>query len=90
MSGGVKVTDTLQLFPGLRVFLHSDFTSNADGNALSISILTATPDFLLPAFLIVTTLGLPVVPTVTLFPNPTARGLMVSFSAMGVGVAVAV
>jgi len=31
VSGGVKVTDTLQLFPGLSVPLHCDFIANGRG-----------------------------------------------------------
>jgi hypothetical protein len=93
VSGGVKVTDTLQLLPGMSdVSAHSDDTANADGDGdtLSPSMLTARPVFLLPAFLIVTVLGLLVFPTVTLFPNASEAGLIVSFSEIGVGVAVAV
>ena len=92
VSGGVKVTDTLQLLPGLSV-LHSDVTVNTDGDALSLSMFTAKftakPVFLLPAFLIVTVLALLVFPTVT-DPNASEAGLNVSFSEIGVGVAVGV
>jgi len=66
---GVNITETLQLWPGASVSLHSDVTANTGGDAVSLSILTARPVFFLPAFLIVTVLGLLVVPTVTVFPN---------------------
>jgi len=90
VSAGVNVTDTLQLFPGSSVSLHSDVTANTGGDALSLSMLTARPVFFLPAFLIVTVLGLLVVSTLTVFPNDSERGLIVSFSEIGVGVAVGV
>jgi hypothetical protein len=86
----VLAADALQLFPGLSVFSHSDFISNTDGEALSIAMLTARAVSPLPAFLIVTVLGLLVVPALTLSPNDSECGLIVSFSAIGVGVAVAV
>jgi len=82
----LKVTDALQLLPGVSVSLHSDVTANTGGDAVSLSMFTATPVFLLPTFLIVTVLDLLVVPTVT-DPNDSEAGLMVSFGS-GVGVAV--
>lgn len=66
---GLKVTDTLHFLPGASSSWHSDFTTNTDGGAVSISMLTARPFFFLPTFLIVTVLGLLVVPTVTSSPN---------------------
>jgi len=69
VSAGVKVTDTLQLLPGASVFSHADFTANTDGDALSIAMLTARPFLFLSTFLIVTVLGVLVVPTVTPVPN---------------------
>ena len=36
VSGGLKVTDTLQVFPGLRVFLHCDLIANAPAVTLCI------------------------------------------------------
>ena len=70
VSAGVKVTETLQLFPGFRVFTHFDLTANTDGDGdtFSISITSAGP-FFLPPFLIVILIGLLVVPTVTPLPN---------------------
>jgi len=65
-------------------------TANTGGDALSLSMLTAKPFFFLPAFVIVTVLGALVVPTVTVFPNAIELGLNVSFSEIGVGVAVGV
>jgi hypothetical protein len=90
VSVGLKVTDALQLLPGLRVFSHIDFTPNTDGDALSSMMLTAKPVFLLPAFLIVTVLALLVIPTVVLLPNTSEPGVIVSFSEIGAGVAVGV
>src|SRR5579862_267545 len=89
VSIGLKVTNALQLWPGASVS-HFDVTANTDGEAICISTLTAKPVFLLPAFLIVTLLGLLVVSTVTLFPNESELVLMISFSEIGVGVAVGV
>lgn len=88
--GGEKVTETLQLFPGLSVFSHADFTVNTGGSALSLSTFTATPVFFLPLFLIVTLLALLVVPIFTLLPNDKEPGLIVSVPKIGVGVAVGV
>jgi hypothetical protein len=89
VSVGLKVTDTLQLLPGASVFWHCDLTANTGGDALSISILTAKV-FFLPAFLILTLLGLLVFPTAVLLPNPSERGLTISFWSIGSGVAVGV
>jgi len=90
VSGGVKVTDTLQLLPGASVFSHSDLTANTGGHAFQLSTLTARRIFFLPAFVIVTVLGALVFPTFTVFPNASEWGLMVSFAEVGVGVAVGV
>ena len=90
VSGGVKVTDTLQLLPGSSVFAHSDFTVKTGGSALSLWMLTATPDFLPPSFLIVTLLALLVLSTVVLVPNDSEPGLILSLPATGVGVGVGV
>jgi hypothetical protein len=93
VSAGLKVTDTLQLLPGASVFWHSDFTENTDGDAPSISIVTAVPVFLLPLFLIVTDFELLVFPTVVLAPKSREEGLIVITPGgvgEGVGVCVAV
>ena len=88
VSVGLKVTDTLQLAPGLSVFSHSDLIENTGGDAVSIVMFTGSPVFLLPAFLIVTVLDLLAFPTVVLLPNAKVLGVTVSFSGSGVGVAV--
>ena len=88
-STGLKVTDTLQLLPGLSVFLDRDLTANTDGDALSISTLTGTPVCLLPLFLMVTDLGLLVFPTVVLVPKLSEEGPTETIPT-GVGVAVGV
>jgi hypothetical protein len=89
-SVGLKVTETLQLLPDASVVAHRDVTTNTDGDALSISILTAGPVFLLLAFLILTVFGLLVVPTVVLSPNAIEPGVIVSVAETGVGVEVGV
>jgi len=53
VSTGLKVTDALQLLPGLSVFVHCDFTANTDGDVLSILMFIAGP-FLPLAFVIFT------------------------------------
>ena len=78
VSVGLKVTDTLQLLPGFRVLSHCDFTTNTDGDALSICILTDKV-FFLPAFLIFTVLAALVPPTIVVSPNARECGLIVSF-----------
>jgi hypothetical protein len=88
-STGLKVTDTLQLLPGLSVFLHCDFTANTDGDVLSISTVTGSPVFLLPSFLIVTDLDLLGFPTVVLSPKSTESGWIDTIpTGVGVGVGV--
>jgi hypothetical protein len=62
-------------------------TANIDVDVVSIWIVSGRPVFLLPPFLIFTTLGLLVVPTGTLVPNASDEGLKVMFC---VGVAVGV
>lgn len=47
----MKITDTLQLLPGMCVSAHPDVTVNTGGDAPSLSIFTAKPVFFLPAFL---------------------------------------
>src|SRR5271156_4645409 len=74
---GLKVTDTLQLLPGLRTFSHCDFIANCCGDALSIAILSGMLR-LRPEFVIVTVLGLLVVATRTLLPNASVSGWIVS------------
>src|SRR5271154_1557117 len=73
---GLKVTDTLQLLPGLRTFSHCDFIANCGGDALSIAILSGMLR-LRPEFVIVTVLGLLEVPMLTL-PNASEAGWKVS------------
>jgi len=85
---GLKVTDALQLWPGMSVLAHCDFTSNTDGDAISFSMFTARLFWVL-VFVILTVLGLLVFPILS-FPNASELGLIVSFPAIGVGVGVAV
>src|ERR1700685_153737 len=79
VSVGLKVTDTLQLFPGFRVFAHFDFSANTGFVTSSISTISAAPFLFLPLFLIVIVSGLLVFPTVTLFPNASELWLIVGF-----------
>jgi hypothetical protein len=88
-STGLKVTDTLQVLPGLSVFLHCDLTAKTEGDALSDSMVTGNPVFLLPSFLMVTVLGLLVFPMVAFVPKFTEVGLIDTIPT-GVGVAVGV
>ena len=86
---GLKVTDAVQLWPGMSVLAHCDFTSNTDGDAISFSMFTARFFWVL-VFVILTVFGLLVFPVLTFFPNPSELGLIVSFPGVGVGVGVAV
>jgi len=88
-STGLKITETLQLLPGLSVFLHCDFIANTDGDAVSIVTVTAKPVFLLPSFVILTDLDLLVFPTAVFVPKSTEVGLIDTIPT-GVGVAVGV
>src|SRR5271170_7625836 len=87
-SIGVKTTDTLHFLPGASVLSHCDFTVKTDGDALSISTLTAAPVFLLPSFLIVTSLALLGFPISFLSPKLSDEGLTDTVPAVGVAVGV--
>jgi len=88
-STGLKVTESLQLLPGLSAFLHCDLTANTDGDAVAIVTVTGKPVFLVPSFLTVTVLGLLVFPTVVFVPKSTEDGLIDTIPT-GVGEAVGV
>jgi len=68
----------LQLLPGLSVLSHCDFTTNTEGDALSIWMFTDRV-FFLPAFLIRTVFAALTLPIVVVSPNAREWGLMVSF-----------
>ena len=88
-SIGVKTTETLHFLPGASVLSHCDLTVKTDGDAVSISTLTAAPTFFLPLFLIVTLLALLGFPTAVLLPKFSDEGLIES-APRGVAVAVGV
>jgi len=87
--GGLKVTDTLQLLPGLSFFRHCDFIANAPGVTLSIWMVRGRPVFFLPRFLITSVFGLLVFPTVVFVPNASVGGLRLGGKGAGVAVGVA-
>ena len=93
VSGGLKVTDTLQLFPGLRVFLHCDLIAKAPAVTVCIWIVSDGP-FFFAVFLIFSVLGLLVLPTGVVVPNASVGGITCGgkgvADGVGVGVAVAV
>jgi hypothetical protein len=62
VSGGLKVTDTLQFLPGLRLFLHDFLIANALDDTVSPEIFKIAPVFFLPSFLSVSDFGLLVSP----------------------------
>jgi len=64
----VKITETLQLFPGANVVMHCLLTAKGAA-AVSPVIVTAIPDFFELLFLIITTLGLLIEPTLVDLPN---------------------
>ncbi len=86
VSVGLKVTETLQLFPGANDVLHSLLTANG---AAADSPVTSTviADFLEAPFLIVTVLGLLTELTIVDLPNFRDFGENVSLGSTGVGVA---
>jgi hypothetical protein len=59
----LKVTDTLQFLPGLRLFLHDFLIANALDDTVSPEIFKIAPVFFLPSFLSVSDFGLLVFPT---------------------------
>jgi len=87
--GGVKVTDTLQLFPGLRVLLHCDFTANAPGVTLCITMVSDGP-FFFAVFLTFSVFALLVFPTGVVVPKARAGGLTCGGEGIAVAVAVGV
>lgn len=90
--GGVKVTDTLQVFPGLRVFRHCDLMANAPIGTDSISMVSDAP-FFFAGFFISNDFGLLVFPTAVFVPSDRVEGICGGSGvalAVGVGVAVAV
>ena len=93
VSGGLKVTDTLQLFPGLRVLWHCDLIANAPGVTLCIWMVSDGP-FFFAVFLIFSVFGLLVLPTGVVVPNDSVGGITCGGKgvavAEGVGVGVAV
>ncbi len=89
VSVGLKVTETLQLFPGANVLLHWLLTANGAA-VVSPVIDTSSLDFFGLSFLIVTDFALLVLPTRVLSPKFKESGLNVSVPTPGVGVAVGV
>ena len=72
VSGGLNVTDTLQLFPGLSVLLtHCFLSANAPGVTLSVWIVRDGP-FFVAVFLICNVFALLVFPTGVVVPNARA------------------
>ena len=80
----------MQLLPGFSIFLHCDFTVKVDGDTLSISMFTGKPFFFGLAFLILIVLGLLVFPTITVCPNASDEGTILTAAAVAVEVGVAV
>ena len=90
--GGVKVTDTLQVFRGLSVFRHCDLMANGPSGTDSIWMVSDAP-FFFAGFLISNDFGLLVVPTAVVVPSDRVEGICGGSGvalAVGVGVAVAV
>jgi len=86
VSVGLKVTETLQLFPGANDVMHWLVTANGAA-ADSRVIITVILDFLELSFLIVTVLGLLTELTMVDLPNFTDLGENASSGSTGVGVA---
>ena len=86
VSVGLKVTETLQLFPGANDVLHWLVTANGAA-ADSVVTITVILDFLEAPFLIVTVLGLLTELTMVDLPNFTDLGENASSGSTGVGVA---
>src|ERR1700684_703910 len=89
VSVGLKVTDTLQLLPGLSFFRHCDFIAKAPGVTVSICTVRGRPVFFLPTFLITRVFGLLVFPTVVFVPNANTGGLRLGGKGAAVAVGVA-
>ena len=90
VSFGEKVTDTLQVLPGLRVFLHCDLIAKTPtGVTLCIWMIRDGP-FFLAVFLIFNAFGLLVLPTGVVVPNARAGGLTCGGEGTAVAVAVGV
>jgi len=86
VSVGLKVTETLQLFPGANEVTHLLVTANGAAADSPVTI-TVIADFLEALFLIVTVLGLLTELTMVDLPNFTDLGENVSLGSIGVGVA---
>src|ERR1700734_4041024 len=90
VSGGLKVTDTLQFLPGLRLlFFHDFFIANALDDTVSPEIFKIAPVFFLPSFLSVSDFGLLVFPTLVVAGKASPVPLM-EMTGVGVGVGVRV
>ena len=90
VSGGLKVTDTLQFLPGLRLlFLHDFLIANALDDTVSPEIFKIAPVFFLPSFLSVSDFGLLVFPTLVVAGKASPVPLM-EMTGVGVGVGVRV
>ena len=87
--GGVKVTETLQLFPGANVLMHWLLTANG-ATVVSPVIDMWILDLVELLFVIVTDSAWLTLPTLVLFPNFKDLGLNLSLSGSGVGVGVGV
>jgi hypothetical protein len=89
VSGGVKVTSTLQLLPGARALSHWDLTANG-AEVSSPVTMTLILDFFGLVFLIVSFSGLLTLPSVVLVPKLMVVGGLNDSVPSGVEVGVAV
>src|ERR1035437_4454663 len=87
--GGVKVTQTLQLFPGANVLMHWLLTANGATVVSPVIDMCILDLFELP-FVLVTDSALLTLPTLVFLPNFKDLGLNLSLSGSGVGVGVGV
>ena len=88
VSGGLKVTDTLQFLPGLRLlFLHDFLIAYALDDTVSPEIFKIAPVFFLPSFLSVSDFGLLVFPTLVVAGKASPVPLM-EMTGVDVGVGV--
>src|SRR5260370_17263187 len=72
VSGGVKVTNTLQVFPGANILMHMLLILNGAASVVSPVIVTWFLEILELMFLIVTFFTFLVLPTYSLFLNTTS------------------
>jgi hypothetical protein len=90
VSGGLKVTDILQLLPGLRsLSLHDFLIANTFDDTVSDVMSRIAPVFLLPPFLNLSDFGLLVFPTVVV-PGKSSVVVLIKMFGVDVGVGVGV